>query len=207
MRSVRVAPVNPICRGDLDTSSAPSRPPIRISSALPREFSALARSLSDESPRDPTDPTVSCSASSSRQRNARYRTLGFERCTRPGRSPSARRRWQIPICGASRAPSVRNDLDTCQPTISQVITTDVSPLCEHWRCRFPRGQVRSAAKKADYRIWSARSSFRFSFSRSMIRWTSAAVVPDRSLSTGLLMQPGQAGSEPCEQARLLRPGR
>jgi hypothetical protein len=44
------------------------------------------------------------------------------------------------------------------------------------------GRSSSAAKKADadFRIWYARRSSRFSFSRSLIRWASAVVVPGRS---------------------------
>src|SRR5699024_6076808 len=44
------------------------------------------------------------------------------------------------------------------------------------------GRSSSAAKKAeaDFKIWLARRSSRFSFSRSLIRWASAVVVPGRS---------------------------
>src|SRR5699024_3299341 len=44
------------------------------------------------------------------------------------------------------------------------------------------GRSSSAAKKAeaDFKIWLARRSSRFSFSRSLIRWASAVVAPGRS---------------------------
>src|SRR5699024_4955269 len=44
------------------------------------------------------------------------------------------------------------------------------------------GRSSSAAKtaEADFKIWLARRSSRFSFSRSLIRWASAVVVPGRS---------------------------
>src|SRR5699024_727408 len=42
------------------------------------------------------------------------------------------------------------------------------------------GRSSSAAKKADFSIWLARRSSRFSFSRFLIRWASAVVVPGQS---------------------------
>ena len=50
------------------------------------------------------------------------------------------------------------------------------------RADYFEGRSSSAAKKAeaDFRIWLARRSSRFSFSRSLMRWASAVVVPGRS---------------------------
>ena len=84
------------------------------------------------------------------------------------------------LSGVVRA---RSDLDACltQGCADRLDSELVFALVDEGDDYF-EGRSSSAAKKADadFRIWYARRSSRFSFSRSLIRWASAVVVPGRS---------------------------